>query len=149
MRKLIVYFSASGVTEKKARELGSITGADLYRITPEEPYTSKDLDWTDRKSRSSAEMRNQDARPAIAGSCPNTDSYSTVYIGFPIWWGTAPRIINTFIEGNDLSGKDIIIFATSGGSAFFPAVEDLRKRYPDLDIEAGQLLNGKVTEDII
>ncbi len=149
MRKLIVYFSASGVTEKKARELGSITGADLYRITPEEPYTSKDLDWTDRKSRSSVEMRNPDARPATAGSCPDTNAYSTVYIGFPIWWGVAPRIINTFLEGNDLSGKEIVIFATSGGSPLSPAVEDLRKRFPDLDIKAGKLLNGKVSEDII
>ncbi len=149
MRKLIAYFSASGVTEKRAEELGRITGADLYRISPEEPYTSKDLDWTDRKSRSSVEMRNPDARPAIAGSYPDINAYTTVYIGFPIWWGAAPRIINTFIEGNDLSGKDIVIFATSGGSALFPAVEDLRKRYPDLDIEAGRLLNGKVTEDII
>ena len=149
MKKLIAYFSASGVTKRKAEELGAAIGADLYEISAEEPYTEKDLDWTDRNSRSSNEMKSQNARPEIAGGIPDLSAYNTVYIGFPIWWGVAPRIINTFIEGANLSGKEIVVFATSGGSSLSPAVADLKKRYPGLDIKTGKLLNGRVYGDII
>ena len=147
--KLIAYFSASGVTERAARDLASAAGAALYRIEPEKPYTAADLNWTDRMSRSSEEMKDPSARPAIKGARPDLSSYGIIYIGFPIWWGVAPRIINTFIESCDLKGKRIVIFATSGGSPLSHAVMDLARKYPDLHFEEGKLLNGKVASDII
>ena len=100
--KLIAFFSASGVTRKAAEALSAVSGADTYEIVPEEIYTDEDLDWRNKKSRSSAEMQDESSRPAIKGNLPDLSSYDTVYIGFPIWWGVAPRIINTFIEKSDL-----------------------------------------------
>lgn len=149
MNKLIAYFSASGRTRKAAEKLAETVGADTYEIRPEEPYSAADLDWTDKMSRSSVEMKDESARPAIAGSLPDSSAYDAIYIGFPIWWGVAPRIINTFIEGCDLRGRKIAVFATSGGSSLPYAVDDLRKRYPDLDIVEGKLLNGRIDGDII
>lgn len=149
MKKLIAYFSASGITGRAARKLADAIKADIYQIRPERPYSAADLDWTDRKSRSSAEMKDESARPAIAGDLPDLSAYDTLYIGFPIWWGVAPRIINTFMEGCDLRGRKIVIFATSGGSSLPYAVDDLRRKYPDLDIAEGKLLNGHVDGDII
>lgn len=149
MRKLIAYFSASGVTESAAKELEALTGADLYEIRPEEPYTAADLDWRNRKSRSSLEMTDKASRPAIAKDIPDTACYDAVYIGFPIWWGVAPRIVNTFIEKTHLQGKTVVIFATSGGSGLDYAVKDLQKQYPDLRIKAGRLLKSPVTSDIM
>ena len=149
MNKLVAFFSASGVTAKAAAELAGIIGADVYEIVPDVPYTAADLDWTDRKSRSSLEMKDQNSRPGTKGEKPDLSRYDYIYIGFPIWWGVVPRIINTFIEGNDLSGKEIVIFATSGGSSLSPAAKDLQKRYPELDIKEGKLLNGHVTGDIV
>ena len=147
--KLIVFFSASGVTRKAVEALAAVSGADTYEIIPEKIYTDEDLDWRNKKSRSSVEMQDESSRPAIKGNLPDLSSYDTVYIGFPIWWGVAPRIINTFIEKSDLKGKRIVIFATSGGSTLPYAVKDLEKKYPELNIENGKLLNGRVTEDII
>ena len=149
MKKLIAYFSASGITGRAARKLADAIKADIYQIRPERPYSAADLDWTDRKSRSSAEMKDESARPAIAGDLPDLSAYDTLYIGFPLWWGVAPRIINTFMEGCDLSGRKIVIFATSGGSSLPYAVDDLRRKYPDLDIAEGKHLNGHVDGDII
>ena len=149
MKKLVAFFSASGVTAKAAAELAGIIGADVYEIVPKVPYTAADLDWMDRKSRSSLEMKDQNSRPELKGDKQDLTRYDSIYIGFPIWWGVAPRIINTFIEDNDFSGKEIVIFATSGGSALSPAVKDLQKRYPGLDIKEGKLLNGRVTGDIV
>lgn len=149
MKKLIAYFSASGITGRAARKLADAIKADIYQIRPERPYSAADLDWTDRKSRSSAEMKDESARPAIAGDLPDLSAYDTLYIGFPIWWGVAPRIINTFMEGCDLRGRKIVIFATSGGSSLPHAVDDLRRKYPDMDIAEGKLLNGHVDGDII
>ena len=149
MKKLVAYFSANGITGRAARQLADAAKADIYEIRPEKPYSAADLDWTDRNSRSSVEMKDVSMRPAIAGSLPDLSAYDAIYIGFPIWWGVAPRIINTFIEGCDLRGKKIAIFATSGGSPLPYAVDDLMKRYPDLDIIAGRLLNGRVDGDII
>lgn len=149
MKKLIAYFSASGVTRRAARQLADVIGADIYEIRPEEPYSAADLDWTDKKSRSSAEMADASMRPAIAGNLPDISEYGTIYIGFPIWWGIAPRIISTFIEGCGLEGKKIVIFATSGGSSLPPAVKDLKMTYPSLDITGGKLLNGRIDGDII
>ena len=149
MDKLIAYFSASGIAERAAKGLASAAGAALYRIEPEKPYTAADLDWTDRMSRSSEEMKDPSSRPAIKGPCPDLSSCGIIYIGFPIWWGVAPRIINTFIESCNLRGKRIVVFATSGGSQLAPAVKDMKKKYPDLHFEEGKLLNGRVTADII
>lgn len=115
-RKLVAYFSASGVTAKVAEKLSEAIGADLYAIEPEVPYTKADLDWMDKKSRSTIEMNNPASRPAIAGKRDNMNDYDTVFVGFPIWWYVSPTIINTFLESYDLTGKTIIPFATSGGS---------------------------------
>lgn len=124
---LVAYFSASGVTEKLAKELAEITGADLFEIKPEIPYTDADLDWTNKNSRTSMEMKNPDSRPAIAKKVSNMDTYNTLFLGFPIWWYVAPTIINTFLESYDFSGKTIIPFATSGGSNLGKTEEILKK----------------------
>ena len=149
MKKLIAFFSASGTTRKAAIALSLITEADLFEIKPAEPYTARDLDWNDRKSRSSLEMKDPGSRPELKEAEVDLEDYDMIYIGFPIWWGIAPRAVNTFIESNDLEGKEIVIFATSGGSALSPAVNDLAGKYPNLKIRSGKLLNGRVTEDII
>ena len=115
-RKLVAYFSASGVTAKVAEDLSEAIGADLYEIEPEVPYTKADLNWMDKKSRSTIEMNDPTSRPAISGKRDNMDEYDVVFVGFPIWWYVAPTIINTFLESYDLTGKIIIPFATSGGS---------------------------------
>ena len=116
MKKLVAYFSASGVTKNAAEHLAKAAAADLFEIKPAVAYTRADLDWTNRKSRSSVEMMNPDSRPEIAERISNMEEYDTVFIGFPIWWYVAPTIINTFVESYDFSGKTIVPFATSGGS---------------------------------
>ena len=113
---LVAVFSASGVTRKVGEKIARIAGADFYEIVPKQIYTPADLDWMNKKSRSSVEMNDPSARPEIAGSAINMASYDTVIVGFPIWWGIAPRIIETFLESYDFSGKTIIPFCTSGGS---------------------------------
>lgn len=115
-KKLVAYFSASGVTAELAKALALAIGADLHEIIPKEPYTPADLDWTNKKSRSSVEMNDKKYRPAVANRVANMEQYEVIYVGFPIWWYVAPTIINTFLEGYDLAGKTIIPFATSGGS---------------------------------
>lgn len=148
MKRLVTYFSVSGVTRKAAEELAAVAKADIHEIKPAEPYTREDLDWRNKKSRSSLEMQNEASRPALDGAIPDLSEYDTVYIGFPIWWGVAPRVVNTFIENSDLKDKDLIVFATSGGSGLEYAVNDLRKRYPGLNIRSGRLVKWKVTEDM-
>lgn len=138
-RKLVAYFSASGVTAKVAEKLSEAIGADLYAIEPEVPYTKADLDWMDKKSRSTIEMNNPTSRPAIAGKRDNMNDYDTVFVGFPIWWYVAPTIINTFLESYDLTGKTIIPFATSGGSDMGKTNEKLL-----LSCKGAKLLDGKV-----
>ena len=138
-RKLVAYFSASGVTAKVAEKLSEVIGADLYAIEPEVPYTKADLDWMDKKSRSTIEMNNPASRPAIAGKRDNMNDYDTVFVGFPIWWYVAPTIINTFLESYDLTGKTIIPFATSGGSDMGKTNEKLLP-----SCKGAKLLNGKV-----
>lgn len=138
-RKLVAYFSASGVTAKVAEKLSEAIGADLYAIEPEVPYTKADLDWMDKKSRSTIEMNNPASRPAIAGKRDNMNDYDTVFVGFPIWWYVAPTIINTFLESYDLTGKTIIPFATSGGSDMDKTNEKLLP-----SCKGAKLLNGKV-----
>ena len=115
-KTLVAYFSASGVTEKKAKLLAEVTGGDLFEIEPTERYTQADLDWMDKKSRSTLEMKDPSSRPAIAKKVADMDAYDTVYVGFPIWWYVEPSIINTFLESYDFSGKTVIPFCTSGGS---------------------------------
>lgn len=138
-RKLVAYFSASGVTAKVAEKLSEAIGADLYAIEPEVPYTKADLDWMDKKSRSTIEMNNPASRPAIAGKRDNMNDYDTVFVGFPIWWYVAPTIINTFLESYDLIGKTIIPFATSGGSDMGKTNEKLLP-----SCKGAKLLDGKV-----
>ncbi|MDD5828402.1 MAG: flavodoxin [Lachnospira sp.] len=123
---LVAYFSASGVTKNAAEKVAKAAKADLYEIEPKEHYTKKDLDWMDKKSRSSVEMNNPDSRPEINGKVADMSKYDTVVIGFPIWWYTAPTNIKTFLEGYDFSGKKIALFATSGGSGFGKTVNDLK-----------------------
>ena len=115
-KKLVAYFSASGVTAKLAKRLANAVDADIFEIKPEKPYTTADLDWTNKKSRSSVEMSDKSFRPAVAEKLDNIADYDTIYVGFPIWWYVAPTIINTFLEQYDLTGKTIIPFATSGTS---------------------------------
>ena len=116
MKILVAYFSASGQTAKLAKTLAGVTGGDLFEIAPETAYTAADLDWMDKKSRSTIEMKDPKSRPAIAGKVADMAQYDTVFVGFPIWWYQAPRIIETFLESYDFSGKTVIPFATSGGS---------------------------------
>ena len=149
MKKLVAYFSASGVTRRKSEALAKVIGADLHEIAPAESYTDADLDWTNKRSRSTVEMQDPSSRPALKEPKTDLSAYDTVYIGFPIWWGVAPHAVNTFIESNDLAGKQLVIFATSGGSGLSPAVHDLQKRYPSLQIVSGKLLNGSVTGGLI
>lgn len=145
-KKLVAYFSASGKTAKVADMLADAVGADIYEIRPEVPYTKADLNWMNKKSRSSVEMNDKAFRPAIADKNAKIDQYNTIFLGFPIWWYVAPTIINTFLEGYDFSGKKIILFATSGSSGFGKTVEELKVSVPaSCEIIEGKLLNGKQT----
>lgn len=146
---LVAYFSASGVTAKAAKKLAEAAGADLYEIKPEIPYTSADLSWMDKKSRSSVEMNNPASRPGISGRVPNMEEYGTVFVGFPIWWYVAPTIINTFLESYDFSGKTIIPFATSGGSNLGKANDKLKPSCPGATLEQGKMLNGGLSESVL
>lgn len=142
-KKLVAYFSASGVTATVAENLAEAAGADLYEIKPEVPYTKEDLNWMDKQSRSSVEMKDKSSRPAIADRDAQVENYDTVFIGFPIWWYVAPTIINTFLESYDFSGKTIILFATSGSSGFGNTVEELQGSVADSAvIKEGKILNG-------
>lgn len=145
-RKLVAYFSASGVTAKVAELVADAAGADVYQIQPEVAYTQADLNWMDKNSRSSIEMNNKAIRPAIMNTDAKIENYDVVFIGFPIWWYVAPTIINTFLEKYDFSGKKIILFATSGGSGFGKTVDELKVSVKDdVQIIEGKLLNGKPT----
>ena len=142
-KTLVAYFSASGVTAKVADKLADALGADIYEIRPETPYTKADLNWMDKKSRSTIEMNDKTIRPAIADKNARIGEYNTIFLGFPIWWYVAPTIINTFLESYDFAGKKIILFATSGGSKFGKTVEELKVSVPDsCEIIEGKLLNG-------
>ena len=138
---LVAYFSATGTTKTAARQLAEVAGADLYEIKPEQPYTDADLDWQNKQSRSSVEMQDKHSRPAISGKLQNMNEYNVVYVGFPIWWYTAPTIINTFLETYDFKGKTVIPFATSGGSSIQKACADLEAAYPEINWKEGKLLN--------
>lgn len=145
MKKVLVaYFSATGRTAKVAELLADALGADIHEIRPKDSYTKADLNWMNKKSRSSVEMNNKTIRPEIVESNVNIDGYNVIFLGFPIWWYVAPTIINTFLESADFSGKKIILFATSGGSKFGKTVEELKASVSaDTEIVVGKLLNGR------
>lgn len=146
---LVAYFSASGVTKKAAQSLAKAAHADIYEIKPEVPYTKADLDWMDKKSRSTLEMNDLSARPAIADKITNMEQYDVVFVGFPIWWYVAPRIIDTFLESYDFSGKTIIPFATSGGSGMGETDAKLHAVCPNtVSWMPGKLLNRASEKDL-
>lgn len=138
---LVAYFSATGTTARVAEKLADVTGGELYAITPAESYTSADLDWNDKQSRSSVEMNDPKSRPALKGKKENIADYDVVFIGYPIWWDLAPRVVDTFIESHELTGKTVIPFATSGGSTLAGSAAALKKSYPALNWKEGRLLN--------
>ena len=139
---LVAYFSASGVTERAAREIAAATGGDLYEIAPAVPYTERDLDWTDKKSRSTVEMQDDANRPAIKGAAADIGKYDTVFLGFPVWWYVEPRIVDTFLESYDFSGKTLIPFATSGGSGIAGAEQRMKELCPKAVWKKGKLVNS-------
>lgn len=141
MKTLVAYFSCSGETKKVAIGISKLVNGDIYEIEPEIPYTSNDLNWQDKKSRSTIEMEDKDSRPKIKNKLDNMDEYSTIYLGFPIWWYVAPRIINTFLENYDLSNKKIVLFCTSGGSSIDNSYNELKKLY-DLNLVCGEKLGS-------
>lgn len=143
-KALVAYFSASGTTKKVAETLAQAAGADIYEIKPAVPYTKADLDWTNKKSRSTVEMNDPAFRPAIADSDAGIANYDVVFVGFPIWWYVAPTIINTFLECYDFSGKTVVLFATSGGSGFGKTVEQLKSSC-SADIREGKLLRSSAS----
>lgn len=147
-KKLVAYFSASGTTRKIAEMIAQAAEADLYEITPKQPYSKADLNWMDKKSRSSVEMNDKAFRPAIKKSDLDISGYDKILIGFPIWWYVAPTIINTFLETYDFAGKQIVLFATSGGSGFGNTVKELQLSAPDVEITEGKLLNNVSRQDI-
>lgn len=145
---LVVYFSATGNTEAKAKLIASVANGNLHKIQPEKDYSPADLNWEDESSRCCAEFANPASRPAINSKLENLPEYDTVYLGFPIWWDQAPRIINTFMESADFTGKTVIPFATSGSSSISNAEKKLREMYPKVAWKKGKLLNRATTKDI-
>lgn len=139
---LVSYFSASGVTKSVAQKIANAVNGDLFEIEPVEKYTDEDLDWTNKESRSTVEMNNKSFRPPVLKKVSNIDEYDTVVIGFPVWWYTAPTIINTFIEENNLNGKNTYVFVTSGGSGSDGSFKDLKNSYPEINFISSKRLRG-------
>ena len=148
-KTLVAYFSATGTTARVGQQIAEALGADTFAIEPEQPYTSVDLNWNDRKSRSSVEMNDESCRPAIAGTVNDMASYDVVFVGFPVWWYVEPRIIDTFLESYDVSGKTIIPFATSGGSGLGRAPQRMQQIAAGSTVVAGKLLNGRQSADAL
>lgn len=147
LKVLVAYFSATGTTEGVAEHIATGLNAELYEIVPEQPYTSADLDWNDNDSRSTIEMNDPNARPAISGSVENMEQYDVVFIGYPIWWYDAPRIVSTFMESYDFSGKTIVPFCTSGGSGIGSSATNLEQLTSGAEWLEGQRLNGSDSQD--
>ncbi len=143
---LISFFSASGVTKGVASKIADITGGDLFEIEPVNKYTSEDLDWTNKQSRSSIEMSNPSSRPEVKNKVSNLNDYDTILIGFPVWWDLAPTIINTFIEENNLENKKIYVFATSGGSSVNNSFDNLKSTYSNLNFISAKRLSSNVSD---
>ena len=146
MNPLVAYFSATGVTAQAAKALAKAVGAALYEIRPAVPYTSADLDWMDKGSRSSLEMQDKHSRPALADTDAPVAGHDVIFLGFPVWWYVAPTILNTFLEAYDFTGKTIVLFATSGGSGLGKSAAELRTSAPGAKILDGRMLNGKLDE---
>jgi len=146
---LVAYFSASGVTEKAAKKLAKVANADLFEIKPVRPYTDADLNWMDKKSRSTIEMNDLSSRPEIAEKCGNMADYDVVFVGFPVWWYVEPRIIDTFLESYDFSGKAVVPFATSGGSGLGKTAENFKKILGEgVSVKDGKMLNRTSETDL-
>ena len=145
---LVVYFSATGTTRQVAKQIAKIADADICEIIPTKPYSSADLDWTNKQSRSSVEMNDSTARPAIKPFSVDMSKYDFVFLGYPIWWDLAPRAVNTFIETTNLAGKTVIPFATSGGSSIGNSVAVLKQSYPNIKWQSGKLLNRASKQEI-
>lgn len=146
---LVAYFSASGVTKNAAEKLAKAANADLFEIKPVRPYTDADLNWMDKKSRSTIEMNDLSSRPEIANTCENMGSYDVVFVGFPVWWYIEPRIIDTFLESYDFSGKTVIPFATSGGSGLGKTAENFKKILgANVTVKDGKMLNRTSEADL-
>lgn len=141
-RTLVAYFSATGTTAGVARRMAKEIGADLYEIRPKEPYTERDLDWTNKKSRSTVEMNDEGSRPELAEAVPDVSGYDTILLGFPVWWYVEPRIVDTFLDAAGIDGKRIATFATSGGSDVAGCVSHMRSLHPEAVWEKGKLLNS-------
>jgi len=139
---LVSYFSASGVTKGVANKIANAVNGDLFEIEPVEKYTAEDLDWTNKNSRSTVEMNNKSFRPAVLNKVSNINDYDTVVLGFPVWWYTAPTIINTFIEENNLAGKNVYVFVTSGGSGSSGSFNDLKNTYSNINFIDNKRFNG-------
>ena len=148
-KKLVAYFSASGNTKEAAETIAKAAGADICEITPKVRYTKADLNWMDKKSRSSVESNNKSFRPEIIKNDIDMGQYDEIILGFPIWWYVAPTIVNTFLEAYDFAGKKIVLFATSGGSGFGNTVKELQPSAPDAVITEGKLLNGMSKQEIV
>ena len=146
MNALVAYFSATGTTAKAAKALANAVGAGLYEIKPALPYTSADLNWMDKSSRSSVEMKDTRSRPALADTDAPVAQYDVIFLGFPVWWYVAPTILNTFLEAYDFTGKTIVLFATSGGSGLGKSAAGLQASAPGAQIVDGRMFNGKLNE---
>ena len=144
---LVAYFSATGTTEKVAQKLQKATGADIFKIIPQQPYSADDLNWQNPDSRSSVEMKDKSSRPAISSKAENMPAYDVVFVGFPVWWYREPSIIDTFIESYDFSGKIIIPFATSGGSPIGNSGKNMQALVPEAKVFAGKCFPVTVEED--
>lgn len=144
---LVAYFSTGGNTRRAAKALATAAGADLYEIKPVQPYSHADLNWMDKKSRSTIEMNDPSSRPEIVGPLPDVSGYDTILLGFPVWWYTCPAIIRTFLEGLDLHGKKLVPFATSGGSGLGDTAEHLKEYAPGAEVLPGRMMNGRINPD--
>ena len=146
MKTLVAYFSASGVTAKAAKNLAAAANADLFEIVPAQPYTWADLNWMDKKSRSTVEMNDRSCRPAIASKVADMAQYDRVFVGFPVWWYREPSIIDTFLEQYDFAGKTLIPFCTSGGSGLGETTENYRRLAPGAKVLEGKRLTHRDSE---
>lgn len=146
MNALVAYFSATGTTAKAAKALAGAVNGELYEIKPAIPYTSADLNWMDKGSRSSVEMKDPHFRPALADTDAPVAGHDVIFLGFPVWWYVAPTILNTFLETYDFTGKTIVLFATSGGSGLGKSASGLRPSAPGAEIVDGRMLNGRLNE---
>ena len=144
---LVAYFSATGTTEKLASKLAKVTNADLFKITPEQPYTADDLNWMDKQSRSSVEMNDKNCRPAISSKIEDISKYDVIFVAFPVWWYREPSIIDTFMESYDFTGKTVIPFATSGGSPIGDSGKNMQQLAPKAKVYAGKCFSVTISED--